>query len=1264
METIMGETLLSNSVHALLEKLTSTDFIDKFRRTKVDVSLLKKLKNTLVKILILLNDDADFKEWLDMVRYAVFEVYNLFDQINTEALRCKVEALTPTTTKVRNFFSVRFKQFHEVIDSEMLKLIERLECLILRREQRASGFSNYSYACPGTSTSSILYEGLGVSNSIDDSVLVHESSIYGRDSDIKKLRNLLLSEDVSDGDCKLRIISIVGMGGIGKTILAKLLYDDPQVKDKFGVRGWAHVSKDFAFFKVLETILESITPKAKSNFNLNSLPLDFVNTRTNDRNTSYPDLLLATLQQILSTSLFLLVLDDVWDAKSVNWIYLMDIFNVGEMGSRIIITTRDERVALSMQTFLSVHHLRPLESKDCWSLVARYAFGAWNNQQQQSDLEEVGREIARKCGGLPLVAIALGKFLRIKLSPYYWNNVPECDIWKLVNHDVQHSLQLSYHYLPAPLKRCFAYCSIFPKMSILEKSVVVQLWIAEGLVESSTDQEKVGEEYFDVLVSRSLIHRQSISDEEENFEMHCFIHDLATLVSSSYCIRLDEHNLHERIHNLSYNRRQYDSFNKFDKLYRVKDLRTFLALPLQKQVPFCLLSNKIVDDLLPTMKQLRVLSLSNYKNITRVPNTIGNLLYLRYLNLSHTNIERLPSETCKLYNLQFLLLSGCKRLTELPGDMGKLINLRHLDVSDTALREMPIQIAKLENLHTLSDFVVSKPNGGLKVAELGKFPHLHGKLSISQLQNVNDPSEAFQANMKMKESIHTLSLEWDSGSTFSNSQVQSAVLEYLRPSSNLKSLTIQGYGGINFPNWLGDFLFGNMVYLRISNCDNCIWLPPLGQLANLKELIINSMISLKSVGTEFYGSDNSYPSFQPFRSLETLHFEDMPEWEEWDMIACTATKFPSLKSLLLGKCPKLGGNIAEKLPSLTELELRECPLLVASRHSVDNRSFIITIPSLDVFSQLMLPLNSLRRLTIDGLQSLTSFPTNGLPKTLKFLIISNCENLEFLPRESLHNYTSLEELKISYSCNSMMSFTLDDLPVLKSLFIEGCKNLKSISVTEDAPQKSLSFLRSIRIWDCNELESFPPGGLVTPNLVYFAVWKCEKLPSLPKALNTLSDLQEMAIDNLPNLQSYFIDDLPINLQELTVGSVGGIMWNTEPTWEHLTCLSVLRISSDDTVNKLTVPLLPASLVTLCISGFNDTGIDGKWFQHLTSLRNIEIVNALKLKSLPKEGFPSSLSVLSITCCPLLVARLRRKRGKEWRKIARIPSIIIDDELIT
>ncbi|CAL5201468.1 unnamed protein product [Lathyrus oleraceus] len=1242
MANIVEEKLISASVKVLLQKLFSPEFIRYYQSSKLDDLLLINLKTTLFNLQSVLvhhhhhHEEKQinhpiFKEWFDIVRYVIFQLHTLLDQINDS------ETLTPST-KVRDFFPSSFKQFRELINYEMQRLIERLQYLILRQQQAGLGFSNYTNAFHGTPTSSILED--------------ESSVIYGRESDMNKLKDLLLFSD-SDGDSKIRMISIVGMGGIGKTTLAKHLYNDPQVMDKFEFKVWICISKDFDVYRVFKTILESITLQSISSDNLNSQTVEFDNTRgsyTSGMTTYYPNLLFVSLKKILTTSSFLLVLDDVWDTKSVDWISFMDIFNAVETNSRIIITTRDERVARSMQTFLFVHYLRPLGSEDCWFLFSRYAFGARDNPQQ-SYLEKIGWEIVKKCDGLPLLAIELGTLLHSKLSPDDWNFVLESNIWGSSNQEVRVALESSYHSLSTPLKRCFAYCSIFPKKSILEKKLVVQLWIAEDLVELYPGQEsleEVGEEYFDVLVSRSLIQRRSISDAEANFEMHNVIHDLTTMVSSPYCKRLDEHNLHESVHYLSYNRGLYDSFNKFDELSGLKRLRTFLALPLQEQMPCHLLSNKVVHELLPTMKQLRVLSLSNYKSITEVPNSIGSLLYLRYLNFSHTKIERLPSETCKLYNLQFLLLAGCEKLTELPEDIGKLVNLRHLDVSGTALREMPVQIAKLENLQFLSDFVVSKHNDGLKVAELGKFPHLHGKLSISQLQNINDPFEVDQANIKMKEQIDELALEWDYGSTFPDSQIKSVVLEHLQPSTNLKSLTIKGYGGINFPNWLGDFLFSNMVYLKISNCDECLWLPPLGQLVNLKKLIIEGMQSIQTIGTEFYGSDNSL--IQPFPSLEILHFVDMHELEEWNLTSGTTTKFPSLKTLSLSKCPKLiVGNIPEKFPSLIELELRECALQVQSKPSSNN-----------VLRQLMFPLNSLRQLTVDGLSSLMSFPTDGLPKTLKSLIINNCENLEFFPREYLSSYTSLEKLKISYSCNSMISFTLGALPVLKSLFIEGCKNLKSILIAEDASQKSLSFLRSIKIWDCNVLESFPLGGLATPNLVYFALWKCEKLPSLPEAMQTLANLQEMEIDNLPNLQSFLIFNLPSSLQELTVGSVGGVM----SPLNHLTCLSVLRINSNDTENLLMGLFLPASLVKLCICGLIDTSIDGMSLQHLTSLQNLEIINAPKLKSLPKKGFPSSVSVLSVTRCPLLEASLRRKRGNEWRKIAHIPAIIINDELIT
>jgi Leucine-rich repeat (LRR) protein len=181
----------------------------------------------------------------------------------------------------------------------------------------------------------------------------------------------------------------------------------------------------------------------------------------------------------------------------------------------------------------------------------------------------------------------------------------------------------------------------------------------------------------------------------------------------------------------------------------------------------------------------------------------------------------------------------------------------------------------------------------------------------------------------------------------------------------------------------------------------------------------------------------------------------------------------------------------------------------------------------------------------------------------------------------------------------------------------------------------------------------------------------------------------MSIRGLPNLQSCSINDFPISLRELHVNKVGGVLWNT--TWEHLTSLSELCIEGDDIVKavmNMEVGLLPISLVTLSIFNVEDIEcLDGLWLHHLTSLenlvfsscnnlkslpkkgfpsslKNLELWACNDLKSLPKEGLPSSLKELTIDKCPLLKASLLGKRGKEWRKIAHIPTIVIDLELIT
>lgn len=250
---------------------------------------------------------------------------------------------------------------------------------------------------------------------------------------------------------------------------------------------------------------------------------------------------------------------------------------------------------------------------------------------------------------------------------------------------------------------------------------------------------------------------------------------------------------------MSYNQDEYDSFHKFESFYDLKCLRSIIPVgPI-----------KVVDDLLPTLKCLRVLCLSKYENINMLPNSIGSLVVLRYLDISDTAIKRLPDTICNLYNLQTLILCSCKNLIELPVLIGNLINLRHLDISETSIKELPMQIVRLESLRTLTCFVVGKIHVGLSIKELRKFPHLQGKLTITNLHNVNDTMEAYDADLKIKEHIEELVLEW--GKQAEDSQTEKDVLDALRPSINLRKLDINLYWGTNFPSWLGDSLFSNMV---------------------------------------------------------------------------------------------------------------------------------------------------------------------------------------------------------------------------------------------------------------------------------------------------------------------------------------------------------------------------------------------------------------------------------------------------------------------
>ncbi|XP_027356763.1 putative disease resistance RPP13-like protein 1 [Abrus precatorius] len=397
--------------------------------------------------------------------------------------------------------------------------------------------------------------------------------------------------------------------------------------------------------------------------------------------------------------------------------------------------------------------------------------------------------------------------------------------------------------------------------------------MAEGIlpqIKTKKRMEDVGNECFQELLSRSFFNRSTYNN-VSCFMMHDLINDLAQCVAREFCYRLDDDNpskITTSVCHLSYVQGINDEPEKFEILSEFQQLRTFLPF---RFLDFGYSSSftSMVSFLLPKLKCLHVLSLSHYP-ITKLPDSVGNLMHLRYLDLAYTAIECLPDSAALCITWRHLL-SGCRHLSMLPTNMFNLVNLRHLDISGSSLTEMPAKFGRLKSLQVLTSFVVGS-DGGVKVSELGELLELHGALLVVNLQNVV-AREAFKARLRSKKYLHELEFKWTT--TTHNVQSETDILDMLEPHQNVKRLKIQNFGGNKLPNWLGSSSFSSMVFLHLADCPSCVSLPSLGELPSLKELYIAKLISLQKLGPRFYGN-----VVEPFRFLKIMKFEDMPNWEQ------------------------------------------------------------------------------------------------------------------------------------------------------------------------------------------------------------------------------------------------------------------------------------------------------------------------------------------------------------------------------------------------
>ncbi|XP_023762376.1 putative disease resistance RPP13-like protein 1 [Lactuca sativa] len=456
----MAEIVVSAVITVLCEKLISGDLM-KLARTEGIDSQLHKLEKTLPLMKAVLADanqkhitERAVQLWLNDLQDLAYDIDDIVDDLATEALRRSLNqealAIIPscctTFTPGNIMYGPKMRSELDEITAKLRDLVDRKNDLGLNVSVERSNITE---------------------RRLEQTSLVDESKIIGREGDKEALLKKLLGKEECDEN--VSIVSIVGMGGIGKTTLAKLLYNEEKVKDHFELRAWVCASEELDVFNISKAIFEAVGGDAKRLSNL--------------------DLLHVALKEKLLKKRFLLVLDDVWNEDYNKWELLQSPLLVGAPGSRVLVTTRSTKVASVMDSE-EAFDLEVLSNDDALSLFAKHALGE-KNFDKHPTLKLLGEGIVKKCGRLPLALKTLGWVLKGNRNADEWEKLLNTEIWNINDgSEILPALRLSYYHLPSHLKLLFAYCSLFPKDYEFQKNDLILLWMAEGFLSQSDDNNQ------------------------------------------------------------------------------------------------------------------------------------------------------------------------------------------------------------------------------------------------------------------------------------------------------------------------------------------------------------------------------------------------------------------------------------------------------------------------------------------------------------------------------------------------------------------------------------------------------------------------------------------------------------------------------------------------------------------------------------------------------------------------------------------------------
>ncbi|XP_057742213.1 putative disease resistance protein RGA4 [Arachis stenosperma] len=666
----VASTLLANLATKSFQEITLAcgleDDIQKFESSlRIINAYLIDAENKQAK-------NRSIDEWLKQVREAFDDAGDILDEIEYEAkLNEVVKMYGSIITKVRRFFSYtsnplafRIKMAHKIKDMKQ-KMDEKI------REGRNLGIIEQHVNTPALEHNLPWRE---TASSLP-------SRVRGRREEKAKIIKSLMTQKSEANS--IDVISIVGIGGLGKTTLAQMVYNDTRVKANFDTLMWVCVSDDFDVKKLIQKIIHAASKTEN----------------VVDSNSSL-EYMISLLNQNLHGERFLLVLDDVWNENHSKWDELRNhlLEAGGDKGSKIIVTTRSEKVADIAGRNL-VMKLKELPKNECWWLFTKCAFQEEKEEEKYPRLKQIGEQIVEKCKGVPLAIITLGCLLKSKFhDENEWRKIRDSEVWNLDQEetDILPSLRLSYNHLPPEVKQCFSYCSCFPKDYEYLIIELIMFWMAHGLLQPTRegeDAEDIGELYIKKLVSTSLLQIDEAAaygfPKFKNLmtfkllKMHDLVHDLArlTMKESSKTRTIVQEGQQEASKEWT-----SDKFNYLRVLHLTKHMESS-SLPddcfatMKKHLRFLNLGNYYLEklpDSICKLQNLQSLWLGESYGFPEFPKNMKNLIYLQYLNLMIANTSLSSMNIGCFQQLKFLYIYKCSKLVSIPSAIGRLTTLKKL----------------------------------------------------------------------------------------------------------------------------------------------------------------------------------------------------------------------------------------------------------------------------------------------------------------------------------------------------------------------------------------------------------------------------------------------------------------------------------------------------------------------------------------------------------------------------------------------------------